>query len=74
MDVHGACVPIEIEPPDVLQQLFTGEHLVGIGGQKVEQLQFLGRQFQLTPIERDGIVGLADGEARVNQLLLRLHR
>ena len=65
VDVYGAGVADVFVAPDVIQQLLSGEYLIGRGRQEIEQLQLLGRHFHRVSHIEDRVVGQVDGEVRV---------
>jgi hypothetical protein len=63
VDVDGARATEE----DLLQQLRTGEHLAGVLGEVLEQLELFVGQFEQAATQRRGVGSLVDHELAEHQ-------
>ena len=65
MYVHGSGIADIFITPDMIQELFPGEYLIGRGCQKVKEFQLLWRHLHVFSLIDNGIIGQVDGEIRV---------
>ena len=57
VNVHRSGVSNVLISPDMVQQLLPGKYLVGRGGQKIQQLQLLGRHLNGMAVVDDRVIG-----------------
>ncbi len=62
MHIHSPGIADILIPPDLIQKLLPGEHLVRGSRQEIEELQLLGRHFHLASVADHGIIGQVDGQ------------
>ena len=60
MGVHRAFIPVVIGMPYHPDDLLAREHLVGVGGEVVEQFKFLRGGADPLPLKEDRAPGCAD--------------
>ena len=70
MDIDSTCVTDILIAPDLIQELLAGKHTSGRRGEKIKQLQFLGRHVDMSALKSDRIIGQVDRQIRIRNDLV----
>ena len=65
MYVNGTCVAQIFIAPDVVQKLFSGEHLIWRGSKEIQKFQLLWRHVDDLSVIHDRVVGQIDDQIRI---------